>query len=282
MKLTVMWITAAICCLSGVTESHKILALLPVSSKSHKNSFDPLIEELSRRNHEITVVTMYPSSKSIPGVNNVILETFRKKADEMAQLAWQMSAVSPFSMIIKFGDLLEEICYDLYKDPVMAEFTKNPGKYDVILVNALFNDCYISFAGTLKIPVILVSPSFLLSDIAWVLNVPQPSSYVPFPMLPYSSNMTYVQRVVNSLLNSFWIFFRWYFMAPLSDTIAQKLFPGAPSMYDVTKNVSFVLLNSHFSLEDAKPLMPYVAEVSAMHCHPANKISEVSVIYFCS
>lgn len=46
------------------------------------------------------------------------------------------------------------------------------------------------------------------------------------------------------------------------------------SLSEVEKNVSMVLVNSHYSLGQPRPLMPNVVEVGAMHCRPARPLEE--------
>lgn len=276
MKSIIIYALAT-CYLYPLVCSSNILVFMPSSSKSHKNTFDPLIEELIKRNHSVTEVTMYPSSKSMPGKKTIFTEFIRKKSDEFAPLSWQMSASSTLTtiwMIMGFGT---SICPLLYEDPALLEFIKNPGgPYDLVLVSSIFNDCYLSVVGTYGAPVVMISPSAIWPDVAWQMDIPNPWSYSPFLLLPYSSEMTFFQRLWNSLLSGFWTGVRWFIMHPSCDSTVQKFVPNAPSIRDVIKNVSFLLVNSHVSMDDPKPLMPYMAEVGAMHCRPAQKLPEVS------
>lgn len=277
MKTLALYMTA-IGYLLQLTSASKILIFIPASSKSHKNTFDPLIEELAKRNHEITVVTMYPSSKNISGVKTVDLVESRKMAEEWASNIWMLSSSPPLvSMAIMAGALITS-CDSLYNDPAMAEFVANPGKYDVILVNSIANDCYLQFAGTLGAPVIYVSPSVLWLDVAWETNIPQPWSYIPHVYLSYTSDMTFLQRCWNFMVTGIWTASRWLIFHPLSDYVVHKRVPNAPGIREVINNVSFVLVNSHFSFDDPKPSLPYLAEVGGMHCRPAQKLPDVSYL----
>lgn len=50
-----------------------------------------------------------------------------------------------------------------------------------------------------------------------------------------------------------------------------------PGIYEMSKNVSFILQNGHPVLTYARPFLPNVAEIACVHCKPAKKLPEVSV-----
>lgn len=277
MRVILTFIFVLLYCWPEIALGSKILVLLPMSSKSHKTTFDPLISELSQRNHEITLVTIYPSTKPIPNVKTIFLEKPRELLDNIGGLAFQMSLASPVSEILNMKDYIPVFCPVVYDDPTWMTFLQNPGTYDVVLVSTVFNDCYLPVAGIMNAPIIMISPSTLFADVAWITNIPNPWSYVPNMLLPYSSDMTFSQRAENTMISALWTVFRYYVLGPLSDSIIQKYVPTAPPFLQVLKNISFILVNSHFSLDGSKPSMPYLAEIGAIHCHPADKLPNVSI-----
>lgn len=50
-----------------------------------------------------------------------------------------------------------------------------------------------------------------------------------------------------------------------------------PGIYEMSKNVSFILQNGHPILTYARPFLPNVAEIACVHCKPAKKLPEVSL-----
>lgn len=49
-----------------------------------------------------------------------------------------------------------------------------------------------------------------------------------------------------------------------------------PHVYDISKNVSFILQNTHFSVSYPRAFMPNVAEIACIHCKPAQALPKVS------
>lgn len=49
-----------------------------------------------------------------------------------------------------------------------------------------------------------------------------------------------------------------------------------PHVYSISKNVSFILQNAHFSVSYPRPYMPNVAEIACIHCRDAQPLPKVS------
>ena len=57
-----------------------------------------------------------------------------------------------------------------------------------------------------------------------------------------------------------------------------KIFPDLPPLLDIERNQSLSLLNTHFSVGGAVPLLPSQVEVGGMHCRGAQPLPEVSCL----
>jgi hypothetical protein len=64
--------------LLGAAQGVKILGLFAVSGKSHNNFFSALTTELSRRGHNLTVVTAFPSSYHSDNYREIFVDTMQK------------------------------------------------------------------------------------------------------------------------------------------------------------------------------------------------------------
>lgn len=49
-----------------------------------------------------------------------------------------------------------------------------------------------------------------------------------------------------------------------------------PHVYDISRNVSFILQNGHSSVSYSRPFLPNVAEIACIHCKPAKPLPKVS------
>lgn len=90
-----------------------------------------------------------------------------------------------------------------------------------------------------------------------------PVSHVPHVILSYSDDMSFSERFHNAALSLYECFYRRYFHLPTQMGIARKYFPHLeplPSLEDLSKNISVILVNTHRSVLRPRPVMPGVCE----------------------
>lgn len=70
-------------------------------------------------------------------------------------------------------------------------------------------------------------------------------------------------------------------MMLLQSVVRNHLGSDVPNVYDLTRNVSFILQNGHSSVSYSRPLLPNVAEIACIHCKPARPLPKViNSLYF--
>lgn len=78
--------------------------------------------------------------------------------------------------------------------------------------------------------------------------------------------MNFWQRFGNILMAAFETTYMKFFYEPYQNLIYEESFPGQkPSLDELKKNVSLVLLNSHFTLNYPRPYLPNMIEVGGLH-----------------
>lgn len=80
-----------------------------------------------------------------------------------------------------------------------------------------------------------------------------------FQMLPYSDKMTFTQRWYNTMLTAYGFFVRHYKFLPSEEELARKHFAHLaplPPLYNIIRNVSLILVNSHRAISPPRPSMP--------------------------
>lgn len=120
-----------------------------------------------------------------------------------------------------------------------------------------------------------------------------PYSHVPHFLLTYTDDMTFFQRWNNAALSLFEWVLRWYIYIPNQNEIAKKNFAHLeplPSIDDLMKNVSLMLVNSHTSITPPRPSMPGLIYIGGAHIKKPNPLptdlkkfideSKDGVIYF--
>lgn len=66
-------------------------------------------------------------------------------------------------------------------------------------------------------------------------------------------------------------------MSILQNVLWKHLGDEIPHVYSISKNVSFILQNTHFSVSYPRAHMPNVAEIACIHCRDAQPLPKVSM-----
>lgn len=105
--------------------------------------------------------------------------------------------------------------------------------------------------------------------------------------------MTFYQRWHNAVVSAYDWFVRKYGYLPTEEEYARKFFGHLgplPSIYDLLRNVSMVLVNTHRAIFPPRPTMPSVVPIGGAHLKPPKPLpndlktfldeSKHGVIYF--
>jgi glucuronosyltransferase len=256
----------------------KILSIAIVSSKSHKITYDLLLEELAGRGHEVTVLSPIPSDRKIKNLREILTldaELYMKDKQESPnfyEMKEKGDNLNPFIMI----DLLTKVCNVTYDLPHVQELLKE--KFDLVLIPALFNECAAGMAYKLNTSLVLISPVSAPAWVSGVLGTPSPASFVPNIFTGFGDKMTFYERTINFLATAGLSAVQYLSFKPAMEAVYRDKLndPNIPSSDDIFRNASLILSNSHFSLSKPRPFLPDVVEVGGMHCRPAKPLPKVN------
>ncbi|XP_069959583.1 UDP-glycosyltransferase UGT5 [Cherax quadricarinatus] len=268
--LVVMLVGSIMGKLSPPERSYKILMLLPVSSRSHRNIFNPLAEALADRGHKIVMLTNQPKSSKHPNIEDIPHDLPYFREEDFNVFHNRKNHSRPMQI---FETVLPAVARELYKVPVVKDLYKRRKEFDVMLINQMFNEVAYPFLH--EVPFITVSTSGMESRMSSVLgNVPNPA-YVPHFLQDPPRPFSIWHRFYNTVLHiRFALYWRKWTIMPLIQKEISAQFPELPLLLDLERNVSLSLLNSHFSINTPLPLLPSQVEVGAMHCRPANPLPQ--------
>jgi len=251
----------------------KILSIAFMSTKSHKITYEPLLEALAARGHELTVVSPIPAKKEIKNMREILtidVEKLLSTMPNMFEAKEKNQQMDPFDFVPK----MVKLCQDSLDLPAVKEL-KNQ-EFDLIFIPAIMNECAAAFASTFNTSMILISPISVMPSVSSIYGNPSPVSFVPNVMTGYTDKMTFYERTINLLVESFIRAVMDFYLKPsIEAAYREKLGPQAPSADEVMKRTSLILSNSHFSIASARPFLPDIVEVGGMHCRPANPLPKV-------
>lgn len=201
MKLAAILLT-----LAAVGEASRVLMVLSLGSKSHKNILTPLAESMGRRGHEVILASLHAAPPNAS----------RSYTDVAATGAWEsVKKVTGDFNVFKMREAnggkdvnshvmkkvlrhLPEYCEAFLRDPGLKKaWASRP---DLILLPAFMNECGLAFVHKFKAPFMYVTTSGLTPWTADLVGTPENPAYVPNQYLSYGEHMTLWERTVNTLV----------------------------------------------------------------------------------
>nr|XP_053656171.1 UDP-glucosyltransferase 2-like isoform X1 [Cherax quadricarinatus] len=246
---------------------YKILLLLPMSFRSHRTIFMSLAEALAERGHKVVMLTNHPKSSSHPNIDEVThgLEYINDENINMFNDRKQGYKIMRESIV--------RLARDLYDVPVVKELYLRRKDFDLIVVSSLFNE--MAYPFVYEIPFI----AFLAREVnrretvvlGNVLNLAYVCSFGHLCTVPMSAWQRFLNVV--SHIHEFYYGQILVLLPKLQKEISAH-FPDLPPLLDLERNMSMMFVNTYFSVGMPVPLLPSQVEVGAIHCRPANPLSQ--------
>lgn len=149
-----------------------------------------------------------------------------------------------------------------------VERLKRDESFDLVAYGWFFNDYHIGIAAHFKCPAVIISSAPQLKMLRDFVGNPAGLAYVPSLFTPFGDRMTFKERIVNYLVGTAEAIATELANYLILEPTYDKEFPAAasyPTFAEAKKNVSLVLVTSHFSQSAPIPTFPGLIEVSGMH-----------------
>lgn len=172
-----------------------------------------------------------------------------------------------WDMSIKYFDVGVEFTNWTISSKNLQDFLQLKQHFDVIVVEVCTIDALLSFGNYYNAPVVGISAFGASKWTTDIVGTPNFAAYVPHTLNHYTDRMTFWQRMYNSLTYWFEDLAYSYYFIQKQQKLMEQLFPEAknwPSLEQIRRNVSLVLLNTHTTLGTPRPYAPNMIEVGGM------------------
>ncbi|KAK9870194.1 hypothetical protein WA026_006278 [Henosepilachna vigintioctopunctata] len=250
------------------TQCANILAIFNGPSKSHTILGEKLAEGLIKRGHEVTIVSPY-ASEPIAGLTQIRLIKIYERIEQIHRET-KFSDLGGFHTLMIMKTYLTEISQLFWEEQEIQKIIKEKPKYDIMI--SILGDATLGLAHHLQVPYIFFSAVGSNSMTNFFVGNPN-MVYVPNIMFPVFPN-TFIKRLYTVTVNIAMQLSIKFFIYPSQREILRKYLPECPPLEDIQKNVSLVLLNSHFSIEPPRPLVPNAIQIGGFHLDQKKKLPQ--------
>jgi glucuronosyltransferase len=247
--------------------SYKILALFPHPGKSHVDVFLPLTKALAQKGHQLTVVSHFPLATPIPNYTDVRLGNVSTPLVDVLDLEnFQGQHENMWLEVVILTRLAQVTCECAYQSQPLQELLNKNETFDVVVAEFFNTNCHLGLLYKFKAPLIGISSSTIMHWTNERFGNPTHPAYIPVNSMNFSDRMSFLERVENLIVGLVHGEFFEQITAKNDQQIARKyLGEELPLLRDVVLNSSLLLVNSHFSLNLPRPLVPAVVEVGGVH-----------------
>ncbi|XP_013139053.1 PREDICTED: UDP-glucuronosyltransferase 2B7-like [Papilio polytes] len=258
-------------------ETARILAVFPTPSISHQIVFRPLTQALSRRGHEVTVVTTDPVNSNDPELVNLTeidLHNISYKSMNKDLFETYGKEESMYSQIFMFANKLTNIFEEQLKTKeIQMLLQHSENYYDLLILEACVRPALV-FSHVYKAPVIQISSLGGMLFNYEALGVPiHPTVY--FTTL---RQKLYNLSIWDNLMECK-IFLQVYFVHFICEHLQNAMlrsYFGAdvPSIAELNNNIDMLFLATNPIWAGNTPVPPSVIFIGGIHENPYEELTE--------
>ena len=247
-----------------------------------------MMKELVNRGHHVTVITNY-DMKELKNEANVRMMVLHELAIDLTGFPGYFQVVlnPDYWELIKVGipailKVNVEATEVIYNHPQVLNMMANEN-FDLVMVNQGSAAIGYPLAWYFKTPMILLAPNAGFGGIATILGDHEHYSHFPSFQARFSNKMTFIQRALNIFFGELfsYLYLYYHFSTVRAMVKEMNVIPDCPDLYEIEKNTSLVLINSHPAFTYPRPLPPQFIEVGGMNMRPAKPLPVVIRIEIC-
>ncbi|KAJ0171756.1 hypothetical protein K1T71_012519 [Dendrolimus kikuchii] len=257
-------------------EAARILIVIPTPSISHQVVFRPLILELAKGGHELTVITPDPLPKEATSANITEIDVH-----DISYKCWRQEVLksttttgnkdSLFTQAGVIFNLFNAVFEKQVRTKEVQDLIKNKPKFDLLLVEACVRPA-LAFAHIFEVPAIFVSSFGNLLYMNEVMGAPTHPILYPDIVRQKLNNLSLWDKIVD-LYN----FYRVNYVISNSlynENKSLKMLFGEdfPTYHELVKYVQLSLLNVHPIWENNRPVPPSVVYMGGIHQMPKKEL----------
>ncbi|XP_050524847.1 UDP-glycosyltransferase UGT5-like [Daktulosphaira vitifoliae] len=280
-------IIAAICVIqtysktAARTQTSNILGFFPSGMKSHFMGFKYFLETLVNKGHNLTLISFYPLDEAKYPYRHIALDlkkwNIEPPGGSMLNFAKVLNLIMTPIQICWFGPFITEISLN---ETVVKNFIANDQtSFDLVIFENFYHEAFVALGHKYNAPVVQLLPFAATARVSQWHSNPYNPSYITDVTSSFPSNMTFVQRTINTVYVFMYTVVNRITYFPRQEKIMNKymIYPGhenRPSLAELLRNISLTLINTHPVIGYPFPMVPSYIHVAGMHCKPPKELPE--------
>jgi len=275
---TLLLVVITSCCVSLISSS-RILALFPYIGKSHFDVFEPFVKELAARGHQVVVLSHFPQKYPVANYTDIsLVGSITIDSKERVNLD-SISGIATLKTTVKEVAKFWESCDKMLSFNKVQELLKSEEKFDLVITETFLTDCFLPFVHKFNAPHVAFSSGVMFPWSNDRMGNPDNPSFIPTMGTSFSDQMSFSERLTNVVTNvALKIVFSVLERIITEGYVHKHIGNDVPPLFDIARNTSLLLVNTHFSLNRPRPLVPGIVEVGGLYLKPPKKLPKVRLM----
>ncbi|XP_023940212.2 UDP-glycosyltransferase UGT5 [Bicyclus anynana] len=271
-------VLSALLLLAGYTESANILHVIPFSAMSHYIFLRHIGLELAQRGHNVTVITTHTEKN--PPSNYYQVQVQKKQIWELIggerpnifDMAELSSEEFHHKVVWPGGLAFTELTLN---SSDVQEFLKKDNTFDLVICEQFVQEALYTLASKYNAPLVIISTFGNCMRHNIMTRNPLQLATVLAEYLKLNNPGNFWGRLRNLYFTVYeYLWWRYWYLEKQEDLVKKylpDLIGKTPSLYEMQKNASLMLINSHFSFDTPTAYLPNIVEIGGMHVRKSNK-----------
>ncbi|KAH8350609.1 hypothetical protein KR067_011689 [Drosophila pandora] len=254
-----------------------VLAVYPHFGFSHFKVVMPILNELAKRGHQITVISYVknPQAKELPNYEELLITAADEdQSSTTINLVPLSENTATRSLDVLFREYLalheegQETCERLYGSghiqTVLERHKKKP--YDLLLTEYFNSDCQLALAKLLELPIIGLSTCALMPYYYDRIDLPDTPSFIQSEFVGFAGSLKWHERLVNFIQAKMLKLLYKYHSNAADNALIKKYLGVEIDTEEVARQqTAFIFGNQHYSLMGSRPQSLQFVEVGGVH-----------------
>lgn len=196
----------------------------------------------------------------------------------MTQLFLDVIDIPPWQCLDLVFKLVDQAFNIFENSNKIQKLLSSKDHFDMVMTQFFVGQEFILYLGQIfKAPVVGLQAFATNNVVNSVFGNDLSISYIPDVCMSFSNRMNLYERTINTisvLRGLSHIYYQKYYSQV--ELNLMKMFPSAPSLWDLINNVSFIFINDHQTADYAQPRPPNIIPVGGIHIKEGKQLPPVS------
>ncbi|KAH8262178.1 hypothetical protein KR038_006575, partial [Drosophila bunnanda] len=255
-----------------------VLAVYPHFGFSHFKVVMPILNELARRGHRVTVISYVknPEGKTLPNYEELLISTAGEDQSSTTINLVPLTENTPTrSLGVLFREYLalheegQETCEHLFAsghiETVLQRHRSNK-PYDLLLTEYFNSDCQLALAKLMNLPIIGLSTCALMPYYYDRIDLPDTPAFIQSEFVGFAGTLKWHERLLNFVQAKMLKYLYKYHSNPADNEVIRKYLGLQMDVEEVArKQTAFIFGNQHYSLMGSRPQSLQFVEIGGVH-----------------